>query len=84
MGPEPVLAAIDVGSNSVKLLIGKVGSPEAGGGPGRVVTLHEEVVVTKLSEGVDARGTLLPAAADRTPTRCDSRRSTASPRDPTG
>ena len=64
-GGSDVLAAIDVGSNSVKLLIGHVGHVGPSGA-GRVTTLHEEVVVTKLSEGVDARGTLLPAAADRT------------------
>jgi exopolyphosphatase/guanosine-5'-triphosphate,3'-diphosphate pyrophosphatase len=58
--PGEVCAALDVGSNSVKLLIGSLG-PD-----GRVDVRHEEVVVTKLSEGVDARGTLLPAASART------------------
>lgn len=57
--PE-MLAALDVGSNSVKLLVGTLGAD------GRVVVRHEEVVVTKLSEGVDARGTLSPAAVERT------------------
>ena len=57
--PE-MLAALDVGSNSIKLLIGTLGAD------GRVVVRHEEVVVTKLSEGVDARGTLSPAAVERT------------------
>jgi exopolyphosphatase/guanosine-5'-triphosphate,3'-diphosphate pyrophosphatase len=55
-----MLAALDVGSNSIKLLIGTLGAD------GRVVVRHEEVVVTKLSEGVDARGTLSPAAVERT------------------
>ncbi len=58
--PGEVLAALDVGSNSVKLLIGTLGAD------GRVDVRHEEVVVTRLSEGVDARGTLLPAASERT------------------
>lgn len=57
--PE-MLAAVDVGSNSIKLLIGALGAD------GRVVVRHEEVVVTKLSEGVDARGTLAPTAVERT------------------
>lgn len=57
--PE-MLAALDVGSNSIKLLVGTLGAD------GRVVVRHEEVVVTKLSEGVDARGTLSPAAVERT------------------
>lgn len=55
-----VRAALDVGSNSVKLLIGALG-PD-----GRVSPAYERVVVTKLSEGVDARGTLDPAASART------------------
>jgi len=59
-GLNDVCAALDVGSNSVKLLIGSLGVD------GRVDVLHEEVVVTKLSEGVDARGTLLPEASART------------------
>lgn len=52
-------AALDVGSNSLKLLIGTLGAD------GRVAVLHEEVVVTKLSEGVDKRGTLSPEASAR-------------------
>jgi exopolyphosphatase/guanosine-5'-triphosphate,3'-diphosphate pyrophosphatase len=56
--PE-MLAAVDVGSNSIKLLIGALGAD------GRVVVRHEEVVVTRLSEGVDACRTLSPAAVDR-------------------
>jgi exopolyphosphatase/guanosine-5'-triphosphate,3'-diphosphate pyrophosphatase len=52
--------ALDVGSNSVKLLIGRLGSD------GRVEVEHERVVVTRLSEGVDRAGALLPAASERT------------------
>jgi exopolyphosphatase/guanosine-5'-triphosphate,3'-diphosphate pyrophosphatase len=52
--------ALDVGSNSVKLLLGHLGAD------GRVHVAHEQVVVTRLSEGVDRSGTLLPAASART------------------
>lgn len=52
-------AAIDIGSNSVKLLVGR---PTGGA----VDTVLDEVVVTRLSEGVDATGRLKKAAAERT------------------
>ncbi len=55
----PLCAAIDVGSNSVKLLVGR-----PTGGPVDVV--HDEVRVTRLSEGVDATGRLNEAAVART------------------
>jgi exopolyphosphatase/guanosine-5'-triphosphate,3'-diphosphate pyrophosphatase len=56
----PLKGALDVGSNSVKLLLGRLGSD------GRVEVEHEQVVVTRLSEGVDRAGALLPAASART------------------
>jgi exopolyphosphatase / guanosine-5'-triphosphate,3'-diphosphate pyrophosphatase len=52
-------AAIDIGSNSVKLLVGR---PTGGA----VEIVSDEVVVTRLSQGVDAAGTLNPQAAERT------------------
>jgi exopolyphosphatase / guanosine-5'-triphosphate,3'-diphosphate pyrophosphatase len=53
------LAAIDVGTNSAKLLVGRV--------EGREVTplLHRSVV-TRLGEGLDRTGSISPVAADRT------------------
>ncbi len=53
------LAAIDVGTNSAKLLVARV--------EGREVTplLHRSVV-TRLGEGLDRTGTIAAAAADRT------------------
>jgi len=53
------LAAIDIGSNSVKLL---VGHPTEG----PVEVLEDQVVVTRLGEGVDLSGRLDPAAVTRT------------------
>jgi exopolyphosphatase/guanosine-5'-triphosphate,3'-diphosphate pyrophosphatase len=52
--------ALDVGSNSVKLLVGRVGVD------GRVEVAVERVVVTRLSEGVDHAGTLSSEAVVRT------------------
>ncbi len=51
-----VVAALDCGSNSTRLLISD--------GPGR--TLRREMRITRLSEGVDASHTLIPAALERT------------------
>jgi exopolyphosphatase / guanosine-5'-triphosphate,3'-diphosphate pyrophosphatase len=53
------LAAIDVGTNSVKLLVGRVDGRE-------VTPLLHRMVVTRLGEGVDLRGRVSEAAADRT------------------
>ncbi len=53
-----VFAALDVGSNSVKLLVGRPTN-------GPVEVLHDEVIVTRLSEGVDATHRLAPAALER-------------------
>ena len=53
------LAAIDVGTNSVKLLVGRV--------EGTVVTplLHRSIT-SRLGEGLHASGAIAPGAADRT------------------
>ncbi len=52
-------AAVDIGSNSLKLLIGSFG-PD-----GRVASLHDEAVVTRLARGVDAAGRLHPESRAR-------------------
>ena len=53
------LAAIDIGTNSVKLLIGRVDGRE-------VTPLLHRMQVTRLGEGVDLSGRISAAAADRT------------------
>lgn len=53
------LAAIDVGTNSVKLLVGRVDGRE-------VTPLLHRSVVTRLGEGLDRSGRISTAAADRT------------------
>ena len=51
----PTFAAVDIGSNSVRLKIAKVVH-------GRLQTLHEDREVTRLGEGVFANGALDPEA----------------------
>ncbi len=54
-----VYGAIDCGTNSTRLLVGRVAD-------GRVVTQHREMRITRLGEGVDGRGRLAEAAIGRT------------------
>ena len=51
----PTFAAVDIGSNSVRLKIAKVAH-------GRLQTLHQDREVTRLGEGVFANGALDPEA----------------------
>lgn len=53
--PMPTFAAVDIGSNSVRLKIARVSH-------GRLHTLHEDREVTRLGEGVFANGALDPEA----------------------
>jgi exopolyphosphatase / guanosine-5'-triphosphate,3'-diphosphate pyrophosphatase len=57
-------AAVDIGTNSVRLLIGEMG----GGGSDDVSlrTLHRLMTITRLGEGVDRNGALKPEAMART------------------
>ncbi len=55
------LAAIDIGTNSVLLLIA-----ERSEHTGQVVAVVERATVTRLGEGVDRSGALAPAACERT------------------
>ena len=55
----PVFAAIDVGSNSVRLSVAELRR-------GRLVTLHQDREVTRLGEGVFKDGNLNPQAMART------------------
>lgn len=60
-----LLGAIDCGTNSTRLLIGRVEE-------GRVITEHREMQITRLGEGVDAAGMLRVDAVDRTIAVLDS------------
>lgn len=56
-------AAVDIGTNSVRLLIAEV----KGGEKAPVLrTLHRCMTITRLGEGVDGEGRLLPSAMERT------------------
>src|SRR6185437_5668070 len=55
----PVFAAIDIGSNSVRLSIAELRR-------GRLITLHQDRQVTRLGEGVFKDGNLDPQAMART------------------
>ena len=53
-----IVAAIDLGTNTTRLLVGRVED-------GRVEEQHRETRITRLGEGVDARGRLLPVPIAR-------------------
>jgi exopolyphosphatase / guanosine-5'-triphosphate,3'-diphosphate pyrophosphatase len=52
------VAAVDLGTNTTRLLVADVAN-------GRVDELHRETRITRLGEGVDARGRLLPVPIAR-------------------
>jgi exopolyphosphatase/guanosine-5'-triphosphate,3'-diphosphate pyrophosphatase len=53
-----IVAALDLGTNTTRLLVADVQD-------GRVEELHRETRITRLGEGVDARGRLLPVPIAR-------------------
>ncbi len=54
------LAAIDCGTNSIRLLVGEPS------GDGRFTTIDRRMRITRLGQGVDATGSLAPEAIART------------------
>src|SRR3954467_5245014 len=48
-----IVASVDLGTNTTRLLVGRVED-------GRIEELHRETRITRLGEGGDARGRLLP------------------------
>ena len=56
------VAAVDIGTNSVRLLVADV----AGGADGTLVAVDRRMRITRLGEGVDATHQLAPAAIERT------------------
>ncbi|MFB9782576.1 Ppx/GppA family phosphatase [Rhodococcus sp. KBW08] len=54
------VAAVDCGTNSIRLLIADVGAD------GRLVDVRREMRVVRLGQGVDATGTFAPEAIERT------------------
>ena len=53
-----IVGAVDLGTNTTRLLVGAVGD-------GTVQELHRETRITRLGEGVDTRGRLLPVPIAR-------------------
>lgn len=61
------VAAIDCGTNSIRLLVARLETGPGGGqGSPQLVDLHREMRVVRLGEGVDATGRLSEAAMERT------------------
>ncbi len=64
------VAAIDIGTNSVLLLVAEARAPEAGGaglpGADELVAIADRATVTRLGEGVDRSRALAPEAVERT------------------
>lgn len=60
MTPSPRLAAVDIGTNSVLLLIA------ARGPDGSLEAVHESCTITRLGQGVDATGRIADEAYERT------------------
>jgi exopolyphosphatase/guanosine-5'-triphosphate,3'-diphosphate pyrophosphatase len=54
-------AAIDIGTNSTRLLVAEISGPDAD-----LVTLDRQMTVTRLGEGVDSARRLAPQAIERT------------------
>ena len=59
------VAAIDCGTNSIRLLVADVGRDRTDGAP-TLTDVHREMRVVRLGEGVDATGRLSTSALDRT------------------
>ncbi len=57
------VAAIDCGTNSIRLLVADIGLTEHGV---QMVDVHRETRIVRLGEGVDATGVLTTGALDRT------------------
>ncbi|MFP5312018.1 MAG: exopolyphosphatase, partial [Actinomycetes bacterium] len=57
------VAAIDCGTNSIRLLVADI---DRSGGGATVTDVHREMRVVRLGQGVDATGELAPEALERT------------------
>ncbi|WP_067697839.1 Ppx/GppA phosphatase family protein [Nocardia jejuensis] len=58
------IAAVDCGTNSIRLLIADVAPDDAGSA--RLTDVHREMRIVRLGQGVDATGALNPDAIERT------------------
>ncbi|MFI0450949.1 exopolyphosphatase [Actinomadura sp. 6N118] len=60
------VAAIDCGTNSVRLLIADIVADGAGGSGGALTDVERRMEIVRLGQGVDKTGRLAPEALDRT------------------
>ena len=60
------VAAVDCGTNSIRLLVADVTRPAGDGGPAVLVDVERRMEVVRLGEGVDRTGAFAPAALRRT------------------
>jgi exopolyphosphatase/guanosine-5'-triphosphate,3'-diphosphate pyrophosphatase len=68
----PRVAAIDCGTNSIRLLVADA-DPGPDGRP-RLTDVHREMRIVRLGQGVDATGVLNPEAIERTRVALDPAR----------
>ena len=64
------VAAVDCGTNSIRLLIAEVEPEPAGGGAGALRELDRRMTIVRLGQGVDRTGRLAPEALERTFAAC--------------
>ncbi|MBA0049416.1 Ppx/GppA family phosphatase [Streptomyces sp. AJS327] len=64
------VAAIDCGTNSIRLLVAETGPTGPGGEPGELRELDRRMRIVRLGEGVDRTGRFAPEALERTFTAC--------------
>ncbi|MGQ0481426.1 MAG: Ppx/GppA phosphatase family protein [Pseudonocardia sp.] len=62
----PRVAAIDCGTNSIRLLIADTADASGSGADAVLTDVHRETRIVRLGKGVDATGVLDPAAIERT------------------
>ena len=60
MTENPILAAVDIGTNSIRLLVAEV--PE----PGKIIPQYKHTITTRLGEGMTTTNALSDAAIERT------------------
>ncbi|MFF6778386.1 exopolyphosphatase [Streptomyces sp. NPDC012637] len=67
------VAAIDCGTNSIRLLVADVAAPDSASGAGstgELVELDRRMTIVRLGQGVDKTGRLAPEALERTFAAC--------------
>ncbi|MEU0395075.1 Ppx/GppA phosphatase family protein [Streptomyces sp. NPDC006208] len=64
------VAAIDCGTNSIRLLVADVTAPTGASGAGTLTELDRRMTIVRLGQGVDRTGRLAPEALERTFAAC--------------